>query len=236
MWQQQMLTCTVPPSPARAGTPQHFSQLSAPLFTEDRYSTGIDKDQEACDSEVNNITRTRTPSQATTLVMTPQRPTSTPAMVHYSTQGDPDQEPPQNNDFMSQSTNLQNTNNLFIPDATSRHIHDIHNKTFHQGLLENGHNAYLVELLDLKPLLYTSRYLMDGTTGQFSAVYGNSYQCMCTIPRLLHTWEPGQLMDEIATKQHTFGYMGPTGSAPAPSKLAPAKLPVEPTRKNRYQT
>ena len=30
--------------------------------------------------------------------------------------------------------------------------------------------------------------------GQFYAIYGNSYQCMCTIPRLFHTWEPGQLI------------------------------------------
>ena len=59
--------------------------------------------------------RTRTLSQATTLVMTPQRPTSTAATVEYSTQVDPDQEPPQSNDYMLQNTNLQNTNNFYIP-------------------------------------------------------------------------------------------------------------------------
>ena len=120
--------------------------------------------------------------------MTPQRTTSTLATVDYSTQGDQDQEPqPQNNDYMSQNANLQSTNNFLIPDATNRCIHNLHNKTFHPVLLENGHNAYLVDLSDLKPLLRTSRYLMDETTGQFYAVYGNSYQHMCTIPRLLHT-------------------------------------------------
>ena len=56
---------------------------------------------------------------------------------------------------------------------------------------------------------------MDEITGQFYAVYGNSYQCMCTIPRLLHTWEPGQLIDELAATRHCFGYMGPTGPTPA---------------------
>ena len=54
-------------------------------------------------------------------------------------------------------------------------------------MLENGHNAYLVELPDLKSLLQTNRYLMDEVTGQFYAVFGNSYQHMCTTPRLLHT-------------------------------------------------
>ena len=38
---------------------------------------------------------------------------------------------------------------------------------------------------------------------------------MCTIPRLLHTWEPGQLIDELAATRHAFGCMGPTGPAPA---------------------
>ena len=58
-------------------------------------------------------------------------------------------------------------------------------------------------------------------TGQFYAVYGNSYQRMCTIPRLLHTWEPGQLIDELAATRCSFGYMGPTGSAPATQAQQP---------------
>ena len=86
-------------------------------------------------------------------------------------------------------------------------------------------DAYLVDLPDLKPLLCTSRYLMDKVTGQFYAVYGNSYQHMCTVPRLLHTWEPGQLMDELAATRCTFGYVGPTGPAPAtqPNQSSPTK-------------
>ena len=126
---------------------------------------------------------------------------------------------------MLQNTNLQNTNNFYIPDTTNRCIYDIHNKTFYPGLLENGHNMYLIEIPDLKPLLRTSKYLMDETTGQFYAVFGNSYQHMCTIPRLLHTWEPDQLINEINTTRHAFGFMESTGSAPAPTKPAPTKTP-----------
>ena len=56
---------------------------------------------------------------------------------------------------------------------------------------------------------------MDEVTGQFYAVFKNSYQCMCTIPRLIHTWEPGQLIDELAATRCAFGCMGLTGPAPA---------------------
>ena len=56
---------------------------------------------------------------------------------------------------------------------------------------------------------------MDEIKGQFYAIYGNSYQRMCTIPRLLHTWEPGQLIDKLAATRCTFSYMGPTGPTPA---------------------
>ena len=84
----------------------------------------------------------------------------------------------------------------------------------------------MVELPDLKSLLHTSRYLMDEITGQFCAVFGNSYQCMCTIPRLLHTWEPGQLIDELGATRCAFGCMGPTGSAPATQASQPC--PADP--------
>ena len=107
------------------------------------------------------------------------------------------------------------TNNYLIPNGSDRHIHDIQDKTFHRGILENGQNAYLVELPDLKSLLRTSRYLKDEVTGQFYIVFGNSYQHMCTISRLTHTWETGQLIDELAATRRAFGCMGPTGPAPA---------------------
>ena len=203
----------MPSSPARVGTLQvpfqtisqnsglHLSQMSAPLFTEDRYSTSTDDHQENCDAEVYKITRQQMPSQATTMVMSPKRPVLTPSTVDYSTQGDPDQVVPPGNNAYNQNnstTPIQNTNNYLIPDGSNRCIHDLQDKTLHPGTLENGHNAYLMELPDLKSLLCTRKYLMDEVTGQFYAIYGNSYQCMCTVPRLLHAWEPGQLIDEIA--------------------------------------
>ena len=56
---------------------------------------------------------------------------------------------------------------------------------------------------------------MNEVTGQFYAVFGNSYQCMCAIPRLIHTWEPGQLIDELAATRHAFGCMGLMGPVQA---------------------
>ena len=44
---------------------------------------------------------------------------------------------------------------------------------------------------------------------------------MCTIPRLFCTWEPGQLIDELAATRCTFSYMGTTGTAPAPQPKQP---------------
>ena len=102
--------------------------------------------------------------------MSPKRPVSTPSTVDYSTQGDPDQVAPQGSHEYSQNnptTAIQNTNNYLIPDCSDRCIHDLQDKTFHMGILENGHNIYLVELPDLKSLLCTNRYLMDKVTGQF---------------------------------------------------------------------
>ena len=194
----------------------HLSQLSVPLFTEDRYSTSTDNDQDNCDAEISMITRWRMPSQVTTMVMSPQRPVSIPSTVDYSTQGDPNHGCSQNRSTMP----IQNTNNYLIPDGSDRCIHNIWDKTLHIGTLENERNAYLVELPDLRSLLCTSRYLMDEVTGQFYAVFGNSYQCMCTIPRLLHTCEPGQLIDELAATRHVFGCMGPTGPMPDTHKPA----------------
>ena len=168
----------------------HLSQLSAPLFTENRYSTSTDNDQENCNAEVTKIMRWQIPSQVTTIVMPPKRPVSTPSTVDYSTQGDPNQIAPQGNHEYSQNnstTAIQNTNNYLIPDGSDRCIRDLQEKILHISILENGHNAYLVELPDLKSLLRTSRYLMGEITGHFYAVYGNNYQHMCTIPRLLHT-------------------------------------------------
>ena len=70
----------------------YLSQLSGPLFTEDRYSASSESDQESCHAEVDHITHHKTPSKASTIPILPGRPT--PDTVDYSTQGDPDQAAP----------------------------------------------------------------------------------------------------------------------------------------------
>ena len=81
--------------------------------------------------------------------------------------------------------------------ALTTTYNDIQEKTFLPGHLENGNNAYLVELPDLKEMLRTERFLMDEMSGQFYAIYGNSYQCMSTCPRLNALWEKAELLDEL---------------------------------------
>ena len=51
-------------------------------------------------------------------------------------------------------------------------------------------------------------------TGQFYAVYGNSYQRMSTKPMLQQAWATGDLIDELAVTRQAFGYMGLAGSTP----------------------
>ena len=67
----------------------HMSLMSGPLFTEDRLSTSS-LDADACDTEVLNITQRCTPSEVSTVVISP-RPGSH-STVDYSTQSDPDQQ------------------------------------------------------------------------------------------------------------------------------------------------
>ena len=66
MWETPVPVTT--PAPARPITPcillhptqdsgSHLSQLSCPLFTEDRYSTSSEDDQEACDAEITQINK-----------------------------------------------------------------------------------------------------------------------------------------------------------------------------------
>ena len=51
-------------------------------------------------------------------------------------------------------------------------------------------------------------------SGQFYAVYGNSYQCMSTKPMLQQAWATGDLIDELAATRQAFGYTGLAGSTP----------------------
>ena len=55
---------------------------------------------------------------------------------------------------------------------------------------------------------------MDEMSGQFYAVYGNSYQRMSTKPRLQRPWATGELIDELAATRQAFGYTTLTGSTP----------------------
>ena len=147
-----------------------------------------------------------------------ERPTSTPTTSDYTTQGDPDASP--SNLFRSNviSDKFLGTNNFFMPDGSNRWIHQIVDKVFHAGYLENGNNAYLLELQALENMLNTQKFLMDEMSGQFYAVYGNSYQRMSTKPMLQKAWATGDLIDELAATRQAFGYTGLASSTPPLAK------------------
>ena len=156
--------------------PTSSPRSSAPLFQEDRYSSTSEKESE--------VTFTHGKSNSTFLDQHAERPTSTPTPSNYTTQGDPDASP--SSLFKSNNMNdkFLGTNNFFVPDGSNRWIHQIDNKVFHAGYLKNGNNAYLLELPALENMLNTRKFLMDEMSGQFYAVYGNSYQRMSTKPML----------------------------------------------------
>ena len=144
------------------------------------------------------------------------RPTSMPSTMDYTTQGDPNQVPPVyiNRAQATTQNQLFRTNNFFILDSSNRHIHEIKEKVFHAGYLENRNNAYLLELPRLKDMLHMSKFIMDEMSGQFYAVYGNMYQRMSTKPMLEHSWGTGELIDQLAATQQAFGYSGLSGPRP----------------------
>ena len=104
---------------------------------------------------------------------TTERPTSTLTTADCTTQGDPNASPSTASLFRSTATDIKflGTNNFFVPDGSDRHIHQIDNKVFHAGYLENGNNAYLLELPALEKMLNTWKLLMDEMSGQFYTVY-----------------------------------------------------------------
>ena len=178
-----------------------LSQMSAPLFVEDRYSSSSNDDLEVCDAEITLINRWNRPNQTFMHHSAKERPTSMPMTMDYTTQGDPNQvaSPVYINTVQATTQNqFCHTNNFFIPDGSNRCIHEIRDKVFQAEYLENGNNAYLLELPGLKDMLHTSRFLMDETSGQFYAVYGNTYQRMSTKPMLELTWGTGELTDQLA--------------------------------------
>ena len=204
------------PHPTSPTSGSQSSQLSAPLFKEDRYSSTSEETEP--DAEVTLINSGNQPNRTFAHNSTTEKPTSTPTTTDYTTQGDPNQVSPSTppNMFMSTATETEflGTNNFFVPDGSNRHIHQIHNKVFHTGYLENGNNAYLLELPALEKMLNTQKFLMDETSGQFYAVYGNSYQRMSTKPMLKQTWDAGELINQLAAMRQAFGYARLARSTP----------------------
>ena len=196
--QQRPLTPRIP-LPSSQYSSSYLSQMSAPLFTEDKYSSSSEDDLAMCDAEITQINRQNEPPRAFAHNSTTESSTSTLTTIDYTTQGDPNQVAPPTYNNTAQAT-AQNqffcTNNF--PDGSNRCIHEIWDKVFHARYLENGNNAYLLELPGLKEMLHTSRFLMDEISGQFYAVYGYTYQHMSTKPMLEQTWGTGELMDQLA--------------------------------------
>ena len=237
------------PLPTSPTSGSQLSQLSAPLFKEDRYSSTSEEETEV-DTKVTLINGRNQPNRTFVHNSTTEKPTSTPTTMDYTTQGDPNQVSPSTppNMFMPTATETEflGTNNFFIPDGSDRCIHQIHNKVFHAGYLENGNNAYLLELPALEKMLNMRKFLMDKTSGQFYAVYGNSYQRMSTKPMLKQTWDTEELIDQLATMRQAFGYAGlarstpplVTGTQPTASTSCPPDdlLPKQPAPKTvQYQ-
>ena len=181
---QRLMTPHIP-LPRSQDSNTSLSTMSVPLFPEDRCSSISDDDVEVCDAEVILINQTFMTHS------TGGRPTSTPSTMDYTTQGDLNQVPPVYINMAQATTQNQFfcTNNFFIPHGSNRHIHEIKDKVFHAGYLENGNNAYLLELPGLKDMLHTSKFIIDEMSGQFYAIYGNMYQRMSTKPMLEHSWE-----------------------------------------------
>ena len=202
-----------PPGPHRPLTPLmplpalSASSLSssAPLFQQDGYSPASEEESE--------VMFTHGRCNGTSPNQHAER-TSTPTPSDYMTQGNPDASPPSSSKTHDINREFLGTNNFFVPDGSDRQIHQIQNKVFHAGYLDNGNNAYLLELPALENMLNTRKFLMDEMSGQFYAVYGNSYQRMSTKPMLQRTWDTGELIDELAATRQAFGYTGLTGSTP----------------------
>ena len=169
----------LPPGPHQPLTPRmplpasptSSSWSSAPLFKEDKYSSTSEEE-----SEADKVTFIHGRNNSMFSNHQAERPTSTPMTSDYTTQRDPNASPSNLFRLNDISDEFLGTNNFFMPDGSNRRIHQIDNKVFHAGYLENGNNAYLLELPALENMLNTQNFFMDEMSGQFYAVYGNSYQ------------------------------------------------------------
>ena len=156
--ERTMTTPMLPPGPPRPLTPRmplpasptSSPRSSAPLFQEDGYSSTSEEESE--------VTFIHGRSNGTFLNKHTERPTSTPTPSDYTTQADPDASP--SSSFKPNDINDEflGTNNFFVPDGSNRWIHQINNKVFHAGYLENGKNAYLLELPALENMLNTRKF------------------------------------------------------------------------------
>ena len=166
---------TLPPGPHRPLTPcmplpalpTSSLNSAAPLFQEEGYSSTSEEESE--------VTFTYGRCNGTSPNQHAER-TSTPTPSDYMTQGDPNASPSGSSRPHDITNKFLGTNNFFMPDGSNRRIHQIQNKIFYAGYLDNGNNAYLLELPALENILNTRKFLMDEMSGQFYAVYGNSYQ------------------------------------------------------------
>ena len=70
---------------------------------------------------------------------------------------------------------------------------------------------------------------MDEMSGQFYAVYGNSYQRMSTKPMLKQAWATGELIDQLAVTRQAFGHAGLARSTP------PLATGTQPTASTSHQ-
>ena len=116
------------------------------------YSSTSEEETEA-DAEITFIHGRNQPNG----MFATDRPTSLPMTADYTTQGDPEASPSTSNLFKSTAADDEflGMNNFFIPDGSDRCIHQIDNKVFHAGYLENGNNAYFLELPALEKMLNT---------------------------------------------------------------------------------
>ena len=201
-------------------SPASSLSSSTPLFQQDGYSSASEEESEV--TFTHGRCNSTSPNQHT-------ERTSTPTPSDYTTQGNPDASPPSSSKTHDINNKFLGTNNFFVPDGSDRWIHQIQNKVFHAGYLDNGNNAYLLELPALENMLNTRKFLMDEMSGQFYAVYGNSYQRMSTKPMLQWTWATGELIDELAATRQAFGYTSLTGSTP------PLAMGTQPTASTLQQ-
>ena len=88
--QQRPLTPHMP-LPKSQDSGSCLSQMSAPLFTEDRYSSSSEDDLAMCDTEITQINRQNESPQAFAHNSTTDRPTPTLTTMDYTIQGDPNQ-------------------------------------------------------------------------------------------------------------------------------------------------